>query len=175
MALNGALICLKMHRAGGPGGLEQDHLHASPGSAFHTSVADAVRWGGLAHRFGAGPLEPAEKQSKKGRSLRKSEAQELQDALSPPPKSDGGAPAFDIARIDPNGTSVFAGRAEPNSAVTITADGKEIGTVQANENGEWTFTTDAKIPNPDAKLALFKAASGAGAHVAEAAPAEAAN
>ncbi len=114
------------------------------------------------------PLEPAEKQESETQPS-KSEAQELQDALSPPPKSDGSAPAFDVARIDPDGTSVFAGRAEPNSAVTITADGKEIGTVQANENGEWTFTTDAKIPNPDAKLALFKAASGAGAHVAEAA------
>ena len=79
-----------------------------------------------------------------------------------------GAPAFDVARIDPNGTSVFAGRAEPNSAVTITADGKEIGTVQADENGEWTFTTDEKIPNPDAKLALFKAPPGAAARVAEA-------
>ena len=86
----------------------------------------------------------------------------MQEALSPPPKSADGAPAFDIARIDPNGTSVFAGRAEPNSAVTITADGKEIGTAQADENGEWTFTTDEKIANPDAKLALFKAPPGYG-------------
>jgi outer membrane protein OmpA-like peptidoglycan-associated protein len=88
------------------------------------------------------------------------EAQQLRDALSPPTDSASGAPSFDIARIDPDGTSVFAGRAEPRSAVTITADGKEIGTVQADENGEWTFTTDAKIPNPDAKLALFKAPPG---------------
>ncbi|MEO7156720.1 MAG: OmpA family protein, partial [Vicinamibacterales bacterium] len=84
----------------------------------------------------------------------------VQEALTPPPKSDDGAPAFDIARIDPNGTSVFAGRAEPNSSVTITADGKEIGTAQADDNGEWTFTTDEKIANPDAKLALFKAPAG---------------
>ena len=110
-------------------------------------------------------LEPAEKQAQKESAAHpgeasKSEAQELQDALSPPAPSGDGAPAFDVARIDPNGTSVFAGRAEPNSAVTITADGKEIGTVQANENGEWTFTTDEKISNPDAKLALFKAPPG---------------
>jgi outer membrane protein OmpA-like peptidoglycan-associated protein len=118
-------------------------------------------------------LEPAEKQAQKESAAHpgeasKSEAQELQDALSPPAPSGDGAPAFDVARIDPNGTSVFAGRAEPNSAVTITADGKEIGTVQANENGEWTFTTDEKISNPDAKLALFKAPPGA--RVAAAAP-----
>jgi outer membrane protein OmpA-like peptidoglycan-associated protein len=116
-----------------------------------------------------GPLTPAEKQAQKQSETQpsKSEAQELQEALSPHPKTVDGAPAFDVARIDPNGTSVFAGRAEPNSAVTITADGKEIGTVQANENGEWTFTTDEKIANPDAKLALFKAAPGA-ARIAEA-------
>jgi outer membrane protein OmpA-like peptidoglycan-associated protein len=114
------------------------------------------------------PLEPAEKQAQEQSETQpsKSEAQELQEALSPPSKSEGGAPAFDVARIDPDGTSVFAGRAEPNSAVTITADGKAIGTAQANENGEWTFTTDEKIPNPDAKLALFKAPPGA--RVAEA-------
>ena len=97
----------------------------------------------------------------------KSDLEAVQEALAPP-KTDEQAPAFDIARIDPNGTSVFAGRAEPKSFVTITADGKEIGTAEADENGEWTFTTEAKIPNPDAKLALFKAPHGA--KVAEVAP-----
>jgi outer membrane protein OmpA-like peptidoglycan-associated protein len=130
------------------------------------------------------PLEPAEKQADT-KSEKKPEAQQearapdagkdavdaVQEALTPPPKSDDGAPAFDIARIDPDGTSVFAGRAEPNSSVTITADGKEIGTAQADDNGEWTFTTDEKIANPDAKLALFKAPPGAASRVAEAAKA----
>ncbi|KAB2941603.1 MAG: OmpA family protein [Hyphomicrobium sp.] len=113
-----------------------------------------------------GPLAP--KQQAKEQSPTKAaksataqdEAQELQEALSPPSDTQGAAPSFDIARIDPNGTSVFAGRAEPRSVVTITADGKEIGTAQADENGEWTFTTDAKIPNAEAKLALFKAPPG---------------
>jgi outer membrane protein OmpA-like peptidoglycan-associated protein len=55
---------------------------------------------------------------------------------------------------------VFAGRAEPRSLVTITIDGKEIGTAAADENGDWILTTDAKIANPDGKLALFKAPAG---------------
>jgi outer membrane protein OmpA-like peptidoglycan-associated protein len=122
------------------------------------------------------PLEPADRQAKaKPGSTKeakatpesgKSDIDAVQDALTPE-KPGEGAPAFDIARIDPNGTSVFAGRAEPNSAVTITADGKEIGTAQADENGEWTFTTDEKIANPDAKLALFKAPPGTAARVAD--------
>ncbi len=126
------------------------------------------------------PLEPAadkqakEKSAKPTREAKttpepgKSDIDAVQDALTPQKPGDG-APAFDIARIDPNGTSVFAGRAEPNSAVTITADGKEIGTAQADENGEWTFTTDEKIANPDAKLTLFKAPPGSAARVADAA------
>lgn len=97
------------------------------------------------------------------------EALSIQESLSPGKPSADGAPAFDVARIDPNGTSVFAGRAEPKSVLTITADGQEIGTVRADENGEWTFTTDAKIANPDAKLALFKATPEAVARMEEAA------
>jgi outer membrane protein OmpA-like peptidoglycan-associated protein len=113
--------------------------------------------------------EPAEKQAQKSSKPQsaKSEAQDVQEALSPPPPSADGAPSFDVARVNPNGTSVFAGRAEPGSSVTITADGKSLGTVQADANGEWTFTTDEKIPNANAKLALFKAPPGAGPHVAD--------
>jgi outer membrane protein OmpA-like peptidoglycan-associated protein len=119
------------------------------------------------------PSKQAEKASKQDDAKApaetpKGEVDALQDALAPAKPGDDKAPAFDIARIDPNGTSVFAGRAEPKSFVTITADGKEIGIAEADENGEWTFTTDAKIPNPDAKLALFKAPHGA--KVAEVAP-----
>ena len=117
------------------------------------------------------PVESTDKQAKersKSHQAKDSDVDAVQEALTPAPNSDGTAPAFDIARIDPNGTSVFAGRAEPNSAVTITADGKEIGTAQADDNGEWTFTTEAKIANPDAKLALFKAPPGSASRVAEA-------
>ena len=119
-----------------------------------------------------GPLEPAARKAKRQRkrveaAVRQERHRCRAGRAHAAPKPGDGAPAFDIARIDPNGTSVFAGRAEPNSAVTITADGKEIGTAQANENGEWTFTTDEKIANPDAKLALFKAPPGTAARVAE--------
>jgi outer membrane protein OmpA-like peptidoglycan-associated protein len=103
---------------------------------------------------------PKEQVAKAPDETPKGAVEDLQDALAPAKPNDDGAPAFDIARIDPNGTSVFAGRAEPKSFVSITADGKEIGIAEADENGEWTLTTDAKIPNPDAKLALFKAPHG---------------
>ena len=70
---------------------------------------------------------------------------------APPQASD---PAFDVVRIDPEGTSVFAGRTEPGAQVTITGDGKKLGTAQADENGEWTFTVEEKFASDDPKLGL---------------------
>ncbi len=61
---------------------------------------------------------------------------------------------FDVARIDPNGISVFAGRAAPGSSVTVLGDGKELGTAQADENGEWTLSTEEKLASADPKLEL---------------------
>jgi outer membrane protein OmpA-like peptidoglycan-associated protein len=66
----------------------------------------------------------------------------------------GGTASFDVARIDPNGTSVFAGRAEPGAQVKIIGDGKPIGTAEADENGEWTFTIERKFASADPKLSL---------------------
>jgi outer membrane protein OmpA-like peptidoglycan-associated protein len=65
-----------------------------------------------------------------------------------------GVAAFDVVRIDPKGTSVFAGRTEPGAQVTITGDGKKLGTAQADENGEWTFTVEEKFASNDPKLDL---------------------
>ena len=61
---------------------------------------------------------------------------------------------FDIAKVDPNGTSVFAGRSVPNSVVTVMADGTAIGTANTDENGEWVLVTEQRIPNPNPKLSV---------------------
>jgi outer membrane protein OmpA-like peptidoglycan-associated protein len=70
------------------------------------------------------------------------------------PKTDNQNASFDVARIDPKGTSVFAGRAAPGSTVTILGDGQAIGTAEADANGEWTFATEHRFANADPKLAL---------------------
>jgi len=76
---------------------------------------------------------------------------ELPQAASP----QGGAASFDVVRIDPNGTSVFAGRTEPHARVTIMGDGQPVGTAEADENGEWTFAVEHKFASADPKLALL--------------------
>src|SRR5688572_26807307 len=70
-----------------------------------------------------------------GREARKALAQRdhARDAL---PSGGDRSSAFDIVKIEPSGASVFAGRAAPNSVVTVLADGEPIGTAKTDENGE---------------------------------------
>ena len=44
-------------------------------------------------------------------------------------------PVLDVSRISPDGTSVFAGRALPNSYVTILEDGKPAGSAKIDDSG----------------------------------------
>jgi outer membrane protein OmpA-like peptidoglycan-associated protein len=70
-----------------------------------------------------------------------------------PPESD--APRqFDVALVQPNGTSVFAGRSAPNSRVAIYADGDLIGFAVTDQNGEWVLMTNREFANPDPRLTV---------------------
>src|SRR5262245_31822638 len=53
---------------------------------------------------------------------------------------------FDIVRIDPQGSSVFAGQAPTNSSVSIRANGQELVATTADETGAWAVVTDRKLP-----------------------------
>ncbi|MDJ0685693.1 MAG: LysM peptidoglycan-binding domain-containing protein [Alphaproteobacteria bacterium] len=64
------------------------------------------------------------------------------------------APSFDVVRLSPDGDSVFAGRAPPGSTVTILLDGEAIGTVEADERGEWVFLPDRPLSPGSHELAL---------------------
>ena len=92
----------------------------------------------------------------------------LAEALTPG-KRTGDGPAFDIARIDPNGTSVFAGRGEPGTVVTVHADGVALGTAKVDGNGEWTFVTERKVSR-EAKLELIAGPDVPPPRVADASP-----
>ncbi len=68
----------------------------------------------------------------------------------------GQAPSFDVVRIDPDGTSVFAGRAESSEQISIIAGDTPIGTAKADASGNWVLVTEKKIPDPNAKLKIVK-------------------
>lgn len=61
-------------------------------------------------------------------------------------------PSIDVARLDPQGSSVIAGLARPGEAVTVLADGKPFAVVTADANGEWVVITSHKFDSDDPTL-----------------------
>jgi nucleoid-associated protein YgaU len=75
-------------------------------------------------------------------------------ALATPPPEPQIKPSFDVVRINPQGDAVMAGRAAPGAEVSIARGGKEIGRVQADEQGAWVFVPLAPLPPGDQELTL---------------------
>ena len=72
----------------------------------------------------------------------KSEANAVVDALTgpaPAPESSDGVPTFDVARIDPSGESVIAGRAAPGATVELLRDGEVHDRAVANSSGQFVI------------------------------------
>jgi hypothetical protein len=72
------------------------------------------------------------------------------DAAQPTSESEaeqgpGAPPSFDVVRVNPSGDAVIAGRAEPDAEVTILDQGKIIGSVKADNRGEWVFLPDSAL------------------------------
>jgi outer membrane protein OmpA-like peptidoglycan-associated protein len=64
-------------------------------------------------------------------------------------------PVLDFAKIAPQGTSVLAGRAEPNSRITILDGDKPIGTVDAGPDGDWSLSTEHNFADAEPKIGLL--------------------
>ncbi|WP_210403277.1 Ig-like domain-containing protein, partial [Salinicola sp. MH3R3-1] len=64
-------------------------------------------------------------------------------------------------------TPILTGTAEANAVVTILAGGTQIGTVTADDNGDWTFTPDAL---PDGNVDFTATATDAAGNVSPASP-----
>jgi nucleoid-associated protein YgaU len=54
-------------------------------------------------------------------------------------------PSFDVVRVNPSGDAVIAGRAAPDAEVTILDKGKIIGSVKADNRGEWVFLPESAL------------------------------
>ncbi|MFT6580562.1 MAG: LysM peptidoglycan-binding domain-containing protein [Alphaproteobacteria bacterium] len=65
-----------------------------------------------------------------------------------------GAPKFDVVRVNPQGDSVIAGRAEPGAEVRIYDGDKLAGSVIADKRGEWVFLPTEPLPPGDRALRL---------------------
>jgi outer membrane protein OmpA-like peptidoglycan-associated protein len=61
---------------------------------------------------------------------------------------------FDVIRIDPEGTSVFAGRGPAGILLTILANGVAVATVRANDEGQWAIALEHRFDPGDYEFAL---------------------
>jgi nucleoid-associated protein YgaU len=75
-------------------------------------------------------------------------------AEAPLPKPESSRPSFDVVRVDPAGVLVMAGRADSGSEVTVTSDGRVIGTATADAGGSWVILPAEPMPAGNHELAL---------------------
>jgi nucleoid-associated protein YgaU len=73
---------------------------------------------------------------------------------TPPAAPAADLPAFDVVRVDPKGSAVFAGRAAPGATVTILDSGMAIGRVTADDHGQFVFLPDTPLPAGGQQLTL---------------------
>ena len=83
-----------------------------------------------------------------------------------PPDSDDGLPAFDIARIEPTGEAVIAGRATPGATVELLRNGEFHDSAVADQSGQFvmvpprlpsgTYDLTLRAKQPDGRQATSK-------------------
>ncbi|MCB8879363.1 LysM peptidoglycan-binding domain-containing protein [Acidisoma cellulosilytica] len=72
------------------------------------------------------------------------------------------APSVDVVRVDKNGDLVMAGRAAPDEKLTVQNGDTTIGTVTADDDGQWVFLPDTTLPSGVHQLSVSGAAAKAG-------------
>jgi nucleoid-associated protein YgaU len=70
-------------------------------------------------------------------------------------------PSFDIVRVNPDGSTIIAGRSAPRATVTITADGQKAATVVADDRGEWVILPPNKLAPGNHQIGITSVLGGA--------------
>lgn len=86
-----------------------------------------------------------------------SEAKSRTEKRQPPPglgESGGDGPEFDVVRIEPGGAAVIAGRAAPESDVTVLADGEPIAQTRSNARGAFVAIPQERLGAGQSELTL---------------------
>lgn len=73
--------------------------------------------------------------------------------------------AIEVARLEAGGASVLAGRSPPNHRVTVLANGREIATAVATDEGQWSIVIDSGINAGPLELTLKSSAAAGGPEV----------
>ncbi|MEH2610997.1 LysM peptidoglycan-binding domain-containing protein [Bradyrhizobium sp. AZCC 1693] len=102
------------------------------------------------------PAPGAREQSPAPLATAKAEANAIADALSgspPPPENSDGVPTFDVARIEPTGEAVIAGRATPGASVELLRNGEVHDRAVADQSGQFVIVPP-RLPSGTYDLTL---------------------
>ncbi len=69
-------------------------------------------------------------------------------------QSTSGAPTFDVLRVEPDGSAVVAGKAQPGSKLEILSNGKVIARTTIDGSGDFAAVFDNPLPPGDHELVL---------------------
>ena len=114
------------------------HVRESPADTLAATTAPMI----------SKPASEAREQSPAPLATAKAEANAIVDALvgSPPsPENSDGVPTFDVARIEPTGEAVIAGRAAPGATVELLRDGEVHDRAVADKSGQFVIVPP-KLP-----------------------------
>jgi nucleoid-associated protein YgaU len=135
------------------------HVRESPADTLAATTAPMI----------SKPASEAREQSPAPLATAKAEANAIVDALAgspPPPENSDGVPTFDVARIEPTGEAVIAGRAAPGATVELLRDGEVHDRAVADKSGQFvivppklppgTYDLTLRSKAPDGTMATSK-------------------
>lgn len=100
---------------------------------------------------------PAAKPEAKVAATDPAAAKPAQSSATEQPK----APAFDLLRVEPDGSMVIAGSAMPNSSVEVISGSKVLGKVAAGPEGDFVAVLDEPLKPGDYQIVLRSSGPGA--------------
>ncbi|MGH6680556.1 MAG: LysM peptidoglycan-binding domain-containing protein, partial [Bradyrhizobium sp.] len=87
----------------------------------------------------AAPASVSQNSTAQALKSAQAQAKAVTSALAPSAKAAGDVPSFDVARIEPSGDAVVAGRAAPGATVELLRDGKPYARAVADQFGEFVM------------------------------------
>jgi len=79
---------------------------------------------------------------------------------TPVPAADWTVPGFDLLRVEPDGSTVIAGRAEPGTKLEILSGNTVVGTAEVNAAGDFAAVFDKPLAAGDHQLTLRSVGAG---------------